>query len=211
MDSLAEEGFRDSCSGAGSNGTRKRTHEDHPQGPRDEPELKFRVSLARTTLLIDSAPDKDSVTKFATHLLAEVESVAYTERKVSKVPAKPNDATTKLKKMSGGERGDGKGKMDQNRFKDKPEAESGLKDGAQRAYKFFLTEGGCKRGRACTWQHASDGSKRCYNHGSTKRFAQDYPYSGQKAKVLEGQKKGRTEGEGTNKKHLLRRNPGAIE
>ena len=94
------------------------------------PELRFRVSLARTTLLIDSAPDKDSVTKFATHLLAEVESVAYMERKTPKVPTKPNDAATKLKKMSEGEKGDGKGKMDQNRFKDKREGEAGLKDGA---------------------------------------------------------------------------------
>ena len=87
--------------------------------------------------------------------------------------------------------------MDQNRFKDKPEAESGLKDRAQRPCKFFLTEGGCKRGRACTWQHVSDGSKRCYNCGSTKHFAQDCPYSGQKAKVLEGQETRRTEGEGS--------------
>ena len=69
------------------------------------PELRFRVSLARTTLLIDSAPLKDSVTKFAMHLLAEVESVAYMERKTPKVPTKPNDAATKLKKMSEGEKG----------------------------------------------------------------------------------------------------------
>ena len=164
-------------------------------------------------MLIDSAPHKDSVTKFATHLLAEVGSAAYTERKAPKVPTKP-DAATKLKKMSEGEKGDGKGKMDQNRFKDKAEAESGIKDGAQRPCKVFLTEGGCKPGRACTWQRVSDGSRRCYNCGSTKHFAQDCPYSGQKAKVLEGQEKGRTEGEGSipiDRKHLLRRNPGAIE
>ena len=136
------------------------------------------------------------MTKFATHLLAEVESVAYMERKTPKVPTKPNDAATKLKKISEGEKGDGKGKMDQNRFKDRPEGETGLKDGAQRPCKFFLTEGGCKRGRACTWQHVSDGSKRCYNCGSTKHFAQDCPYSGQKAKVLEGQETRRTEGRG---------------
>ena len=43
----------------------------------------------------------------------------------------------------------------------------------------------------------SDGSKRCYNCGSTKHFAQDCPYSGQKAKVLEGQETRRTEGEGS--------------
>ena len=35
-------------------------------------ELRFRVSLARSSLLIDSAPDKDALSKYATHLLAEV-------------------------------------------------------------------------------------------------------------------------------------------
>ena len=32
--------------------------------------------------------------------------------------------------------------------------------------KFFLTEAGCKRGRACTFGHLLDGEKRCWNCGS---------------------------------------------
>ena len=146
-------------------------------------ELRFRVSLARTTLLIDSAPDRDSVAKFATHLLAEIEQVAYSDRKATKSSNKQGDAA-KLKKFGDGEKGEGKGRAELLHLKEAKVDEEPVKEGGQKPCKFYLTESGCKRGKACKWPHISDGSgtKRCFNCGSTKHFAQECPYSGQKAK-----------------------------
>ncbi|CAL1143731.1 unnamed protein product [Cladocopium goreaui] len=42
-------------------------------------ELNFRISLARSMLQVDSTPTKDTVGKFSTHLLAEMEQIAHLE------------------------------------------------------------------------------------------------------------------------------------
>ena len=142
------------------------------------PELRFRVSLARTTLLIDSAPDKDSVTKFATHLLAEVESVAYMERKTPNVPTKPNDAATKLKKISEGENGGRQGQDGSEQI----QGQAGGRDWSQgRSSETLqaLPDGG--RAQARKSMHLATrvlmDRRDAYNCGSTKHFAQDCPYS----------------------------------
>ena len=45
------------------------------------PELAFRVSLARSTLQVDSIPTHQTVAKIADHILAEMEQVSQQDRK----------------------------------------------------------------------------------------------------------------------------------
>ena len=44
------------------------------------PELAFRVSLARNTLLVDSIPNHKTVSQLADHILAEFEQVQHQDR-----------------------------------------------------------------------------------------------------------------------------------
>lgn len=67
------------------------------------PELAFRVSLARNTLQVDSVPTHQSVAKIADHILAEMEQVAHQDRK-SKETNSAGD-TTKIKEMKPFENG----------------------------------------------------------------------------------------------------------
>ena len=118
-------------------------------------ELRFRVSLARSSLLVDSTPTKDSVTKYATHLMAELEQIAYAERK-GNTKKEPH----RLKKIEEDAKGLGKG--GDRRPKEGEEAER-----PKPVCKFFNTEHGCRKGRQCKWLHQPDDKRRCYTCGST--------------------------------------------
>ena len=160
-------------------------------------ELRFRVSLARSSLLIDSALDKDTVSKLATHLLAEVEQVAYSERKAPKATQKQADS--KIKMFAEGEKGDGKGKYEQPKIKDSKQEEASSSKDTRRPCKFYLTESGRKHGRNCKWGHVPDGTRRCYNCGGSSHISPNCPYKdgGPKVKAtgLTGGDKSRTEAE----------------
>ena len=126
-------------------------------------ELRFRVSLARSSLLVDSTPTKDSVTKYATHLMAELEQIAYAERK-GNTKKEPH----RLKKIEEDAKGLGKG--GDRRPKEGEEAER-----PKPVCKFFNTEHGCRKGRQCKWLHQPDDKRRCYTCGSTKHMAPACP------------------------------------
>ena len=145
-------------------------------------DLQFRVSLARNTLGVDVMPSTLSVGQFATHLLAEVEQLAMSDKRslggASKVDA------TKLKSMEveAGEKGKGKGR-------DRPEEEKSK-------CRFFLTDSGCRKGKECKFSHdLKDDRRRCYTCGAVdhlspacpRKSSQDSP---KKAKGLqvEGEK-----------------------
>ena len=103
-------------------------------------ELNFRVSLARSTLQVDSTPTRDTVGKFATHLLAEMEQIAHLDnnkKSIAKDAAKAAQPDAKLKKIEE-HSGEGKGWR----------AEKG-----NTPCKFFLTEEGCRKGQQCAWKH----------------------------------------------------------
>ena len=128
-------------------------------------ELLFRISLARSTLMVDCAPTRSSVSQFANHLQAELEQIAHVERRGA-AAANNNKQEVKVKKLE--ERTEAKG---EGKGKGKREE----KGGERMPCKFFLTEEGCKKGKQCTWQHALDGQRRCWRCGSTQHLASECP------------------------------------
>ena len=134
-------------------------------------ELQFRVSLARSSLLVDSTPTKESVTRYATHLLAELEQVAYTERK----PLKQTKDLPKVKRIE--EDAKRLGKVGDGKLKEvKKDVEDSEKP--KPVCKFYNTDQGCRKGRQCRWLHQPDDRRRCCACGSTKHMAPACPIAG---------------------------------
>ncbi len=149
-------------------------------------ELNFRVSLARSMLKVDSAPTKQTVDQFATHLLAELEQVAHLDGSKRNLPkeAGKGGSDPKIKKFEReGSEVKGTGKKGEGKEK------GGL------PCRFFNTEGGCKKGRECSWLHHVEGeAKRCWNCGGVDHYANQCTRP-KEAKEREGGKgKGKTEG-----------------
>ena len=117
-------------------------------------ELQFRISLARNALGVDVTPTVTNVSQFATHLLAEVEQLAMSEKRVTS--AGKNEGPPKIKNLEYEKEDKGKGKGRERPEEEKP-----------RRCKFYLTDSGCRRGKSCTWAHdAKDEKRRCYNCGA---------------------------------------------
>ena len=125
-------------------------------------ELQFRIQLARSSLGVDTTPTELTVSRFATHLLAELDQVALTEKRISASATKTDGP--KLKSMEVDKSGKGKGKDRQDR---------GQEDGATKTRcRFFLTEHGCRKGKECSFSHdQKDEKRRCYVCGSSEHFA----------------------------------------
>ena len=109
------------------------------------------------------------MTRYATHLLVELEQVAYTEKKVS---AKKD--TPKIKRVEEESKGVGKGMHDHKTKEGGKKGEDGVNKPPCR---FFTSENGCKKGRNCKWAHIQDDKKRCFQCGSTKHYAPNCPVS----------------------------------
>ena len=122
---------------------------------KDNSDLGFRIQLAKSSLQIDTTPTEASVMTYAHHLLAEVEQVAHQDKRKRDDRASP--AEPKVKRFEEA-KGDGK---------------SGGKDRASGGHpcRFFLSDGGCKKGKACSWPHVMDDQKRCWTCGSTQHFS----------------------------------------
>ena len=109
-------------------------------------DLKFRLALARNSLLIDSAPTPETVSQYAVHLLAEMDQVVHTERK-------PTTSTTSKVEAPKAK------KMEESKRHDKKVEEAGKE---VPNCKFYLTEEGCRRGRNCKRSHDQrDDARRC--------------------------------------------------
>ena len=91
-------------------------------------DLHFRLSLMRSELQFDTVPTPETVLQYSEHVLAELEQLGQHSKK------KENVDPVKLKKVEeiGGE--------------EKRKKEDETREGK---CKFFLTEGGCRRGRSC--------------------------------------------------------------
>ena len=111
-------------------------------------ELQFRVSLVRSGLGIDTTPTDASVEQFATHLLAEVEQLALAEKRSTTSKSEPKIKSFEVER---GEKGKGKGK------------DRGDEEG-QRKCRFYLTEGGCRKGKDCKWSHDQKDEKKALLH-----------------------------------------------
>ena len=117
-------------------------------------DLSFRISLARSTLQVDSTPTSTSVTSFALHLAAEFEQVVHQETSnASKKRTEPEKVkVSKLKKLEEESRSPTK--------REEPKEENSGR------CKFFLSDQGCRRGKTCSWSHdQKDDRIRCWNCG----------------------------------------------
>ena len=150
------------------------------------PDLSFRLSLVRNTLLIDTVPRQETVNQYAEHLLAELEQLGHQARKKDGVvDAQPQ----KLKKFEESAKG-GEGKTFKESgggsWKDGGAArkEGGGSEKDAPRCKFYLTDQGCKKGRECKFVHQSDDKKRCYACGSVSHLSPSCPIqSNPKAKT----------------------------
>ena len=145
------------------------------------PELAFRVSLARNTLQVDSVPTHQSVAKIADHILAEMEQISHQERKSKETTSgdAPKAKEMKPYEALGDGKGYGKGKGKEKGSKGDRQEVPTTGGGEQPKCKFYLTDSGCRKGRECGWSHdQSDGKKRCYCCGAVDHFAPDCPRKG---------------------------------
>ena len=115
-------------------------------------ELQFRVSLVyKAGLGIGTTPTDATVEQFATHLLAEIEQLALAKKRSTTSKSEPKIKSFEVER---GEEGKGKGKN------------KGEEEG-QRKGRFYLTEGGCRKGKDCKWSHDQKNERRrCYICGS---------------------------------------------
>ena len=123
--------------------------------------------MARSTLLVDSAPTKDTVTRYATHLLAEMEQTAYGERKVKA-------SNPKIKTVIEDGKGAGKGQSSGGKPREVKKDDVEVTQ-PERRCRFFNSDAGCRKGKACKWSHIPDDRRRCYTCGSTARYSSSCP------------------------------------
>ena len=128
------------------------------------PTLQFRINLTRTTLMVDSVPTTSSIDQLAECLLAEMDQVSYAKKKEKAAIA----GVPKARKME-----------EAGKRSEVPQAKKGDEDKKEMPKcKYFLTENGCRRGKACRWDHnQKDDQRRCWNCGSTKHFSNKCPVS----------------------------------
>ena len=126
------------------------------------PDLHFRLSLTRSTLMIDTIPTQESVGRYAEHVLAELEQLGHQVRRKEVSP----EVQPKVKKLEEASKGGGKGK------KGRLEDEGGTK---KMPCKYFLTEHGCRKGKECSFGHVLDGERRCWSCGAKDHFASQCP------------------------------------
>ena len=128
---------------------------------RDNQDLGFRISLAKSSLHVDTTPTESSVMTFAHHLLAETEQIAHQDRKKKSEQGTMVDAKAKRMEEQGFGKGDGKSG-----------GKGGEKGGSSSTpCKFYLSEEGCKKGKLCGWLHQGDERRRCWTCGSTQHFS----------------------------------------
>ena len=125
-----------------------------------QPELSFKMALARNSLQLDSIPSHEAVEKYAEHVLSEVEAIAHLEKEVKAPAGKAQATDTRIKKAEA--------------VDSKNEVKSAGEGG--KPCKFFLTEKGCRRGRGWRWSHdQKDERMRCWSCGASEHMRKDCP------------------------------------
>ena len=142
-------------------------------------ELGFRINLAKTTLMVESIPRAETVHQLAEHLVAEIEAIAHLESKAQRNEKPENKVAIKKfeEQQRFGEKGGSKGHSNGER--------------STPLCRFFISEAGCKKGKACTFGHVLDDQRRCWNCGSTQHYAPkcDRPREGEGKGVGKGEGK----------------------
>ena len=126
------------------------------------PALQFRLNLVRTTLKVDSMPTLTTVEQSAESTMAELDQLAYSRRKEKGASGNQEIAKPKVKKIEEvkiedqGQKGFGKGG----------------KTGKTPLCRFFPSEGGCRKGKACRFSHdQKDDRRRCWTCGSPQHMS----------------------------------------
>ena len=120
--------------------------------------LQFRVNLTRTHLMVDAVPTMKGIEQLAECLLAEFDQLSYSKRKQDKV-------LPKIKKLEETKERGGKEGSSKKGEENKPAP-----------CRFFHTEQGCRRGKACKWSHeVKDDQKRCWTCGATTHMSPQCP------------------------------------
>ena len=138
----------------------------------------FRLNAARAGLRVDVAPSLEAVAQLADVVLAEGEAALHGASTSSTTTAKVKALVTKggggWEKGKDSPKGGGKGK--------------GKDASAAPVCRFFLTDGGCKKGADCTYKHEFDGDKRgrCWNCGGTSHTRKDCPVKVRKPRDGDG-------------------------
>ena len=114
---------------------------------------------------MDTTPSEVNVEQFAYHLLAEFEQLALTEKcpGTRSDPQKPKPQEAEKPKVS-------KFKKLEEETKSPPRREVSREEKPK--CKLYLSEQGCRRGKACNWSHdQKDERRRCWNCGSPGHMA----------------------------------------
>ena len=140
---------------------------------RCSPQAAFRLNAARASLQVDVNPSLPGVAQFAEVLMAEAESAYHGGSSLQ------TNSTTKVKAL-------GAAATDGRQQQSVPvTAKENVKPDGRVPYpcRFFLSDGGCKKGRACTYVHEwGDTNKfgRCWCCGSSQHAKKDCPALDQK-------------------------------
>ena len=130
----------------------------------DSPEVGFRMNLLRYHLKVDFSPSEDSVLAIHRAFLAEFEQMGYQKRR----PASDPTPGPRMRAME----------KDQLQL---PASPSTAPKGARKPCRFYLSDEGCRRGKACRFEHTmKDLSKaerrdRCYECGGKGHLATSCP------------------------------------
>jgi hypothetical protein len=129
------------------------------------PDLNFRLSLVKSSLLVETVPTLETVTQYSEHLLAELEQMGQ-QAKRKEVMAESQPKVKKFEEASGSK------PEERTRPKGKPQEEF---EGRRKPCRFYLTDSGCRRGRGCPFGHQLDGERRCWTCGGKDHMATACP------------------------------------
>ena len=133
-------------------------------------ELQFRVSLVRSGLQVDTVPNDTNVEQFAYHLLAEYEQLSISEKRPGGNATTSKQDATKAKQNEVEKPKAAKlRKLEEDARSPTKRSEEGETRGK---CKFYLSDQGCRRGKACQWSHdQKDEKRRCWNCGSPEHMS----------------------------------------
>ena len=131
-------------------------------------EVKFRLSLVKNELQLQSRPTTDNVIRFYNHALAELQQAAPTRG--AKPTTSTTTETTKIKAVGNVSGGTGEATSPRS---------PGARRGGKTPCKFFQSDAGCKRGQQCKFEHTFEGKEakrsRCWECGATTHRRPDCP------------------------------------
>ena len=114
--------------------------------------------------MVDSIPTIQAVDQYAECLLSELDQLSFGKRKAASQGNSQATTQARVKKLEEKPGGEDKEKRPKGRLQEEWESK-------RSPCKFFLTDGGCRRGRNCPYGHVPDKEKRCWHCGCKDHLA----------------------------------------